>query len=104
MLEKDGVDAEVVDLRTLSPLDTETIITSVKKTGRVLITHESVQNYGAGAEVASVIADSEAFFYLDRPIKRFGGMFIPVPYSPQLEAEAVPQPETIYQRAKELLK
>ena len=104
LLEKDGVDAEVIDLRTLSPLDTETIIASVKKTGRVLITHESVQNYGAGAEVASVIADSDAFFYLDRPVRRFGGMFIPIPYSPQLEADAVPQPDTIYQRAKELLR
>jgi len=104
LLEKDGIDAEVIDLRTLSPLDTETIIASVKKTGRVLITHESVQNYGVGAEVASVIADSEAFFYLDRPVRRFGGMFIPIPYSPQLEADAVPQPDTIYQRAKELLK
>lgn len=104
MLEKDGIDAEVLDLRTLSPLDTEAIIASVKKTGRVLITHESVQNYGAGAEVAAVIADSEAFFYLDRPIKRFGGEFLPIPYSPQLEKDAVPQTETIYQCAKELLK
>lgn len=104
MLEKDGIDTEVLDLRTLSPLDTDAIIASVKKTGRVLITHESVQNYGAGAEVAAVITDSEAFFYLDRPVKRFGGMFIPIPYSPQLEAQAVPQPETIYERAKELLK
>lgn len=104
MLEKDGIDAEVLDLRTLSPLDHEAIIASVKKTGRVLIAHESVQNYGAGAEVAAVISDSEAFFYLDRPIKRFGGQFIPIPYSPQLEAEAVPQPDTIYQCAKVMLK
>lgn len=104
MLEKDGIDAEVLDLRTLSPLDTDAIIASVKKTGRVLITHESVQNYGAGAEVAAVIADSEAFFYLDRPVKRLGGMFIPIPYSPQLEIDAVPQTDTIYQSAKELLK
>jgi pyruvate dehydrogenase E1 component beta subunit len=104
MLEKDGFDAEVLDLRTLSPLDHETIIASVKKTGRVLITHEAVQNFGVGAEVAAVISDSEAFFYLDRPIKRFGGLFIPIPYSPQLEVDAVPQPETIYECAKELLK
>lgn len=104
MLEKDGIDAEVVDLRTLSPLDTETIISSVKKTGKVLITHECVQNFGVGAEVAAIIADSEAFFYLDRPVRRFGGMFIPIPYSPILEAQAVPQVETIYEQAKELLK
>jgi len=104
MLEKDGIDAEVLDLRTLSPLDTEAIIASVKKTGKVLIVHESVQNYGVGAEVAAVIGDSEAFFHLDRPIRRLGGMFIPIPYSPELEAQAVPQVETIYEAAKDLLK
>lgn len=104
MLEKDGIDAEVLDLRTLSPLDTETIIASVKKTGKVLIVHESVQKHGVGAEVAAVIGDSEAFFHLDRPIRRLGGMFIPIPYSPELEAQAVPQVETIYQAAKDLLK
>jgi pyruvate/2-oxoglutarate/acetoin dehydrogenase E1 component len=104
MLEKDGVDVEVLDLRTLSPLDTDTIINSVKKTGKVLITHECVQNFGVGAEVAAVIADSEAFFYLDRPVRRLGGMFIPIPYSPTLEAQVVPQVETIYECAKELLK
>ena len=104
MLEKDGIDVEVVDLRTLSPLDTETIISSVKKTGKVLITHECVQNFGVGAEVAAIISDSEAFFYLDRPVRRFGGMFIPIPYSPVLETLAVPQVETIYEQAKELLK
>lgn len=104
LLEKDGIDAEVLDLRTLSPLDTEAIIRSVKKTGKCMITHECVQNFGVGAEVAAVIADSEAFFYLDRPIRRFGGMFIPIPYSPTLEAQAVPQVETIYECAKELLK
>lgn len=104
MLEKDGVDAEVLDLRTLSPLDTEAIIASVKKTGKVLITHEGVQNYGVGAEVVGVIADSEAFFCLDRPIRRFGGEFIPIPYSPELEAQVVPQVETIYEQAKELLR
>ncbi len=104
MLEKDGIDAEVVDLRTLSPLDTDTIIASVKKTGKVLITHESVQKFGVGAEVAAAIADSEAFFYLDRPVRRFAGLFMPVPYSPELEAKRVPQVETIYEQAKELLK
>jgi pyruvate dehydrogenase E1 component beta subunit len=104
MLEKDGIDAELLDLRTLSPLDTDAIISSVKKTGRVLITHESVQNFGVGAEVAGIIADSEAFFYLDRPVRRFGGEFIPIPYAPQLEARVVPQAETIYEQAKLLLK
>ena len=104
MLEKDGIDAEVVDLRTLSPLDTDTIIESVKKTGKVLITHEGVQNFGVGAEVAGIISDSEAFYHLDRPVRRFGGEFIPIPYSPSLESQVVPQIETIYEQAKELLK
>lgn len=104
MLEEDGIDAEVVDLRTLSPLDTETIISSVKKTRKVLITHESVQNYGVGAEVAAVIADSDAFFCLEQPVRRFGGMFIPMPFTPTLEAQAVPQAETIYEKVKGFLK
>ncbi len=105
MLEKDGIDAEVVDLRTVSPLDVETIVASAKKTGHVLVTHEGVQKFGVGAEVSSIINDSEAFFYLDRPVRRFGGADdIPIPYSPQLEAMVVPQAETIYEKAKELLK
>ncbi len=103
MLEKDGIDAEVLDLRTLSPLDTQSIISSVKKTGRVLIAHEAVQKFGVGAEVASVIADSDAFFYLDRPIRRFGGEDIPIPYPPHLERDVVPQAESIYSAAKSLL-
>lgn len=104
MLAKDGIDAEVLDLRTLAPLDKESIIASSKKTGKVLITHEGIEKFGVGAEVASVIADSEAFFYLDRPVRRFGGADMPIPYSPKLEAQVVPQVETIYEKAKALLK
>lgn len=104
MLEEDGIDAEVLDLRTLSPLDREAIIGSVKKTGRVLITHEAVQKFGVGAEVASIIADSEAFFHLDRPIRRLGGEDIPIPYTPELERLAVPQADTIYAAVKDLMR
>jgi len=104
MLEKEGIDAEVIDLRTLYPLDAEHIIESVKRTGKVLIVHESVQKFGIGAEVASVIADSDAFFYLDRPIRRFGGLDIPIPYSPEVEAAVVPQPDTIAEAVRQLLK
>ena len=104
MLEQDGIDAEVLDLRTLSPLDREAIIGSVKKTGRVLITHEAVQKFGVGAEVASIIADSEAFFHLDRPIRRLGGDDIPIPYTPELERLAVPQADTIYAAVKDLMR
>lgn len=103
-LEKDGIDAEILDLRTLSPLDKEAIITSVKKTGRVLITHEAVQKFGVGAEVAAIIADSDAFYHLDRPVRRLGGEDIPIPYTPDLERMVVPQVETIYSAVKELLR
>ncbi|MEG1753890.1 MAG: alpha-ketoacid dehydrogenase subunit beta [Christensenella sp.] len=99
-LAEDGIDAEVLDLRTLYPLDTEAIIASAKKTGRVLIVHEGVQKFGVGAEIAAVIADSEAFSCLKGPIKRFGGEDMPIPFTKELEALAVPQAETIYERAK----
>ncbi len=104
MLEKDGIDAEVIDLRTLSPIDRDTLVASSKKTGRVLITHEGVEKFGVGAEISAMLSDSDAFFYLDRPIRRFGGADMPIPYSPQLESMVVPQADTIYQAAKELLK
>ena len=103
-LAQEGIDAEVLDLRTLTPLDKDAIIASAKKTGRVLITHESVEKFGVGAEVAAVICDSEAFFYLDRPVRRLAGADIPIPYSPELERQAVPQEETIYAAAKQLLR
>ncbi len=103
-LEKQGIDAEVLDLRTLYPLDVDLIIESVKKTGKALIVHESVQKFGIGAEIAAVIADSEAFFHLDRPIARLGGGDLPIPYSPELEAQIVPQIDTIVSAAVKLLK
>jgi pyruvate dehydrogenase E1 component beta subunit len=85
-LEKEqGISVEVVDPRSLVPLDKETIIASAKKTGRVLIVHEGCQTGGFGGELAAVIADSDAFFYLDAPIKRYGGMDVPIPYCPELE-------------------
>jgi pyruvate/2-oxoglutarate/acetoin dehydrogenase E1 component len=103
MLEKDGIDAEVLDLRTLSPLDEQAIIASAKKTGRVLIAHESVENFGVGAEVSSIINESDAFYSLKKPVRRFGGEFIPMPYTPDLEAQMVPQAQTIYMEVKQLL-
>lgn len=104
MLEQDGVDAEILDLRTLSLLDTDAVISSARKTGRVLVVHESVQDFGVGAEIAAVIAESAAFFHLKQPIKRLGGENMPMPYAEPLEEQAVPQAETVYERAKELLK
>ena len=101
-LSKEGIDIEVVDPRTLRPLDTETIITSVKKTGKVLIVHEAVKTGGFGGELAGVIAESEAFGYLEAPIIRLAGKEVPIPYNRELERAAVPQIEDIVEKAREL--
>jgi pyruvate dehydrogenase E1 component beta subunit len=84
-LSKDGIDVEVLDPRTLYPLDTKAIIASVKKTGRLVITHEAVKRFGFGAEVAAMIAEGEAFDYLDAPIQRVAAPEVPVPFSKPLE-------------------
>jgi pyruvate/2-oxoglutarate/acetoin dehydrogenase E1 component len=98
----EGIEVEVVDPRTLNPLDTETIVRSVSKTGRVLIVHEAPVTGGVGAELAAVIADSEAFDYLDAPIRRLAGRNVPIPYNRTLEAAAVPQVEDIVAAARAL--
>ncbi|MDR1574763.1 MAG: alpha-ketoacid dehydrogenase subunit beta [Treponema sp.] len=98
-----GYDVEVVDIRTLVPLDKEALFDSVKKTGRCLIVYEAPQTGGYGAEIASVIADSDAFFYLDAPIRRLGGLDVPIPYNPHLEAQVVPTEEKIRAAIESLL-
>jgi pyruvate dehydrogenase E1 component beta subunit len=103
-LAADGIDAEVIDIRTLVPLDKPCIIESVKKTGRAMIVHEACRTAGFGAEIAAVIADSEAFFHLDAPIRRVAGLDVPIPYNPQLEASVVPTVEKILAAAKDLLR
>ncbi|MDR0585721.1 MAG: alpha-ketoacid dehydrogenase subunit beta [Treponema sp.] len=100
---KKGVDVEVVDIRTLVPLDRETIIASAKKTGKVLVVYEAPQTGGFGGEIVGVIADSDAFFYLDAPIKRLGGLDTPIPYNPRLEAQVVPTEEKISAALESLL-
>lgn len=99
-----GIQIEVVDPRTLMPLDTQIIVESVKKTGRAMIVHEAVQTGGYGGEIAAVIADSEAFFYLDAPIRRVCGVDVPIPYNPVLERSAVPTPERIEGQIREMLR
>ncbi len=101
-LSEKNVSVEIIDPRTILPLDTAPIIESVKKTGRLLIVHEAVQTGGFGGEVAARIADSEAFWYLEAPIKRLGGSDTPIPYNPKLEAAAVPTPEKIMAKCEEL--
>ena len=102
-LEKDGVRLEVIDIRSLVPLDTQTILESVKKTKHVLIVHEAVQFCGFGAEIAGQIADSDAFYYLDAPIKRLGAKSTPIPFNPILEAETFPTVPKIVAAVKSLL-
>jgi len=102
VLEREGIEAEVVDPRTLKPLDAETIVGSVARTGRVLIVHEACKTGGFGGELAGVIAESEAFDYLDAPIVRLAGRDIPIPYNRTLEYHTVPQVEDIVHAARQL--
>jgi len=91
----DGIDVEVVDLRTLKPLDKETVLESVKKTGKLLIVHEDNITGGVGAEVAALVAD-EAFEYLDGPITRLCGPDVPtMPFAQSLEDAYMPTTERI---------
>jgi pyruvate dehydrogenase E1 component beta subunit len=99
----EGIAAEVVDLRTLAPLDSEAIIASAKKCGRVLIVHEACRTGGVGAEIAATIADSEAFHFLDAPIRRLCGKDCPIPYNRTLEASVVPEAAEIAQAIRGLL-
>lgn len=94
-----GISVEVIDPRTLVPLDTDTIVESVKKTGRAIVVHEAVKRSGFGAEIVSVIQESDAFDFLDAPILRVAGRDIPMPYSAILEKSAVPQVEDIIKAA-----
>jgi pyruvate dehydrogenase E1 component beta subunit len=88
-LSSSGISVEVIDPRTLSPLDVETIVRSVKKTSRLIIVHEAVEQDGIGAEIAARV-QQEAFYYLDSPIARVAAPFAPVPASPALEKCFVP--------------
>jgi pyruvate dehydrogenase E1 component beta subunit len=85
----EGVSAEIIDLRTISPWDRETVLASARKTGRVLIAHEAVKPFGVGAEIAAVIGE-ELFGQLKAPVRRIGGAYAPVPYSKPLESAYAP--------------
>jgi acetoin:2,6-dichlorophenolindophenol oxidoreductase subunit beta len=103
-LAKEGVEAEIIDLRSLRPLDMATIGASVKKTTRLMCVYEGVKTLGMGAEISAAIAESEVFDYLDAPILRLGGADCPIPYSPILEKAAVPQVADIIEMARKLAK
>jgi pyruvate/2-oxoglutarate/acetoin dehydrogenase E1 component len=94
-LAKEGIEVEVVDPRTLRPLDSFAIIQSVKKTGRLLVVHEACQTGGWAGEIIATVAESPAFDYLDAPLRRLAGKDVPIPYNRKLERAAVPQEEDI---------
>ena len=102
VLERDGISVEVVDPRTLQPLDEETILASVRKTNRLLIVHEAWVRGGFGAEVAAMVVD-KAFDYLDAPVARLGAPHTPMPYNDRLELEVIPSQERIVEAIRALL-
>jgi 2-oxoisovalerate dehydrogenase E1 component len=102
-LAQEGIDLEVIDLRSLKPYDAPTLIESVKRTGRLLVAHEAPLIGGFGGEIVAMIAQSPAFAYLEAPIMRLGGADVPIPYNPKLEKAAVPQVEDIAEAARKLV-
>jgi pyruvate/2-oxoglutarate/acetoin dehydrogenase E1 component len=101
LLEQAGISAEVIDPRTLWPLDEETLVESAKKTSRAMVIDEGYGRYGATAEIASVIAEG-AFFNLEAPVKRMGAMHVPIPFSPPLEDATIPTEQSVFEAAKTL--
>ncbi len=102
-LAREGIDVEVVDPRTLRPLDVETIASSVRKTGRLLVVHEACQTGGWAGEVMASIASTPAFDYLDAPMRRLAGADVPIPYNRNLERAAVPQEEDIEREIRAII-
>ncbi len=100
----EGIDVEVIDLRTVRPMDRETVLASVRKTGRLICVYEGVKTLGVGAEVSAMVAESDAFDFLDAPIVRLGGAECPIPYNPELEKAVVPQVPDILDAARNLAK
>ena len=101
IMAKEDVEVEVLDLRSLLPLDRQSIIGSVKKTGKVLILHEDTLTGGVGAEIAAIIAQ-DAFEYLDAPIRRLASLDTPVPYAPTLEDFFLPNTQKVVDALKAL--
>ncbi len=98
LLQAEGFGAEVIDVRTTSPLDVETLVQSAIKTGRVIVIDEGYERYGATAEIASVVGEG-AFYHLDKPVQRMGALNVPVPFSPPLEDLTVPTAAQVAERA-----
>ncbi len=102
-LADDGIEAEVVDLRTLSPMDHETVARSVEKTGKLVVVEEDVKTAGWGAEIVSRIVEGESFYALDRAPARVAGADVPIPYNKNLEARIRPSPEKVVEAVRSIL-
>jgi pyruvate dehydrogenase E1 component beta subunit len=102
-LSAEGIELEIIDPRTLNPLDVAPIVASVSKTGKALVVHEAVKTGGFGGELVARIMESEAFDYLDAPVRRLGGLEIPIPYNRNLEHHTVPQVDSIISEAQRLV-
>lgn len=102
-LAKEGISCEVINLRTIKPLDRETIINSVKKTSRLVTVEDGFPTCGIGAEIAACIHETDAFFHLDAPIERVTAIDIPMPYAKNLEEAVVPGPSTIVKAVRKVL-
>lgn len=103
LLARRGMEAEVIDLRTVNPLDRAAITATVQRTGRALIVHEARQKFGVGAEICAAINESDAFYALKAPVARMGGADMPVPFAKGAERAWAPQPEAIAQRAEQMI-
>ena len=101
-LAKQGIEVEIVDPRTLVPFDKETVINSIKKTGRLVIATEDCKTGSVGAEMAAIVSE-EAIDYLDAPIRRVAALDTPVPYSPALERLVIPDENAIVKAVKEMI-
>ena len=102
VLEKEGIDVEVIDLRTLTPLDTETLLASVRRTGRAMVVHEACKRGGIGGDIAAMLME-EAYDDLDGPVLRIAGRNTPIPYNLNIERACVPSVEDIVAGVLDLL-
>ena len=102
ILAQEGIETEVIDLRSLLPYDKPAILESVRKTNRVLVIHEDTLTGGFGGEIAAVVAD-EAFEHLDAPVRRIGAIDTPVPFSPPLESYFLPNTEKVTKALRDLV-
>ncbi|OLY81283.1 Pyruvate dehydrogenase E1 component subunit beta-1, mitochondrial [Smittium mucronatum] len=103
-LEKEGIDVEVINIRSIRPLDMDTIIKSVKKTNHLITVDQGYPMYGVGSEISAMIMESEAFYYLDAPVFRITNADIPMAYAQNLEALTTPDTETVYREIKRILR